>query len=51
MHGGQQPISQATVQIYAVGTSGDGSAATKLLTPAVTTDAGGNFSLGGLWLM
>ncbi len=45
VHGGQQPISGATIQLYAVGTTGDGSAATPLLTSPVTTDAGGNFSL------
>ncbi len=44
VHGGQQPVSGAAIQLYAVGTSGDGSAATPLLTPAAVTDANGNFS-------
>jgi len=49
VHGGQQPVSGATIQLYAVGTSGDGSAATPLLTTIVTTDANGNFSITGLY--
>lgn len=46
VHGGQQPVTGATVQLYAVGTTGDGSAATQLLS--TTTDADGDFSLSGL---
>jgi len=44
--GGQPPVSGATIQLYAVGTSGYGSAATPLLsgTP-VTTNADGGFTL------
>ena len=49
IHGGQQPISGATIQLYAVGTSGDGSAATPLLTKSVMSDASGNFSITGLY--
>jgi hypothetical protein len=49
VHGGQQPVSGASIQLYAVGTSGDGSAATPLLTQVVTSDANGNFSLRGLY--
>ena len=45
--GGQQPVSGATVQLYAVASSGDGGAATPLLTSAVVSDAGGYFSLTG----
>jgi len=44
VHGGQQPVAFSTVQLYTVGTSGDGSAATPLLTQTVMTDASGNFS-------
>ncbi len=47
VHGGQQPVSGATIQLYTVGTSGDGSAATPLLTSAVTTNASGGFVLTG----
>jgi trimeric autotransporter adhesin len=45
--GGQEPVSGATMQLYAVGTTGDGSAATPLLTSAVTTDAHGDFDVTG----
>lgn len=45
-HGGQQPLSGATVQLYAVGTSGDGSPATPLLSPAPRTDRNGAFVFG-----
>jgi hypothetical protein len=47
--GGQQPISGATVQMYAAGTAGDGSAATAMMSAPVTTDAGGYFTLTGLF--
>jgi hypothetical protein len=42
--GGQQPVANSTIQLYAVGTSGYGSAATPLFTPAITTDSNGSFS-------
>ena len=45
--GGQQPISGATVQVYAAGSTGYGSAASPLLSPALTTDANGNFAYSG----
>ena len=47
VHGGQQPVNGATIQLYAVGSNGDGSAATPLLTQPVTSDANGNFSIPG----
>ena len=46
-HGGQQPISGATVQLYAVGTAGDGSLATPLLTTTELTNSQGQFNLQG----
>ncbi|ADW68305.1 choice-of-anchor D domain-containing protein [Granulicella tundricola] len=46
---GQQAVSGATIQLYTVGTTADGSAATPLLTSTVTTDASGNFALSGLY--
>lgn len=49
VHGGQQPVSGSTLRLYAVGTTGDGSAATPLLTQAVTTDANGIFDITGLY--
>jgi streptogramin lyase len=47
VHGGQQPIVGATIQLYAAGTAGYASSATPLLTSAVTTDATGSFSITG----
>jgi hypothetical protein len=44
--GGQQPVAGVSLQLYAVGTSGYGSAATPLFTPgSVLTTADGNFRL------
>jgi hypothetical protein len=42
---GKQPIVGATVQLYAAGAAGNGSAATSLLTTALTTDATGAFTV------
>lgn len=42
--GGQQPIANATLQLYAVGTAGYGSAATPLFSPAITTNSNGGFA-------
>jgi len=54
VHGGQQPIIGATIQLYAAGSSGYGSAypsypagRTSLLTTTVLTDAGGSFDITG----
>lgn len=45
VRGGQQPVAGATIQLYAVGYSGDGSAAVPLLSTTVTTsDGSGNAS-------
>ncbi len=45
VHGGQQPVTDSAIQLYAVGTTGDGSAATPLLSGAFTTsDGSGNAS-------
>ncbi|MGD0404052.1 MAG: hypothetical protein ABSB66_12745 [Candidatus Acidiferrales bacterium] len=44
--GGLVPVCDSTIQLYAVGTTGDGSASTPLLTGApVVTDSSGNFKL------
>ncbi|MGA1981675.1 MAG: glycosyl hydrolase family 28 protein [Acidobacteriaceae bacterium] len=40
VHGGQAPVTDATIQLYTVGTTGDGSPATPLLTTTVTTSDG-----------
>lgn len=47
IHGGQQPVSGATIQLYGVGTTGYGSAATPLLSTSVTTDQNGGFNIVG----
>jgi len=47
--GGKQPIANSTIQLYAVGTTGDRTVATPLLTKVVTTDTNGNFSIAGLY--
>ena len=49
VHGGQQPVALATIQLYGVGTGGDKSAAMPLLKQAVATDANGNFNITGLY--
>jgi hypothetical protein len=43
VHGGQSPITGATITLWAVGTTGDGSTATSLAT--TTTNANGAFTL------
>lgn len=47
LHGGQQPVSGASIQLYAASATGYGAAATPLFTTAVVTDANGNFSATG----
>jgi hypothetical protein len=47
IHGGQQPISGSTLQLYAAGTTGYGSSATALLSSPVVSDAGGGFTITG----
>src|ERR1035441_2135802 len=47
VRGGQQPITGSTIQLYAAGTTGDGSAATPLLTTPVATDSSGDFTITG----
>jgi sugar lactone lactonase YvrE len=42
---GSQPVSGATVQLYAAGGSGYGSAGTALLTTVVTTSSSGSFTV------
>ena len=47
--GGNQAVAYAKIQLYAVGTTGDGTAATPLLTQPLTSDASGDFSIKGLY--
>jgi hypothetical protein len=46
VYGGQQPVAGSSIQLYAVGTAGDGSAATPLFASPVTSDGSGNFTFG-----
>jgi len=43
--GGQQPVVGAQIQLFTVGTSGNGSTPTSILTTPVYTGTGGNFTL------
>jgi streptogramin lyase len=45
--GGQQPVNGATIQLYTVGTAGNGSTATPLLTATVKSSASGTFDITG----
>jgi hypothetical protein len=47
VHGGNQPVVGATIQLYSVGLTGYGSAATPLLNKVVTTGTNGSFSISG----
>ena len=49
VHGGQQPVAGATIQLYAMGTTGLKSASTPLIASTVLTDAGGNFTITGTY--
>jgi sugar lactone lactonase YvrE len=49
VHGGQQPVSGATIQLYAVGITGLKSASTPLIAATVISDQNGNFSITGDW--
>jgi len=46
VHGGQQPIAGSTIQLYATGNTGDGSASTPLIAIPTTTNAKGQFNVG-----
>src|SRR6202051_3539276 len=45
VHGGHRPVSGASVELYAAGTGGPGSASQLLLYRAVASDSNGNFSI------
>ncbi len=47
--GGNQPVTGSTIQLYDASSTGYGTQATALLTPAVTTGAGGIFNITGLY--
>src|SRR5580704_5101819 len=46
VHGGQQPISGSMIQLYAAGTTGDGSASTPLISSPTLTNSNGQFNAG-----
>lgn len=47
VHGGQQPVTQSTIQLYTVGIGGLKSASVALIGPTVQTDNNGNFDITG----
>jgi streptogramin lyase len=49
VHGGQQPITQSTIQLYTVGTTGLRSASAALIGSTVLTDSSGNFNITGAY--
>lgn len=49
VRGGQVPVTSASLQLYAVGATGDGSSATPLLNQPIASDASGNFTLTGTY--
>ena len=49
VHGGQQAVSGATIQLYSIGTTGDASSATALGS-STTTASDGSFTLTGKYL-
>jgi hypothetical protein len=46
---GLTPVSAATIQMYAVGTIGDGSAATPLFSTPLISDTNGKFNFGSMY--
>jgi hypothetical protein len=49
VHGGQQPVTGATIQLWAISVSGDGTASTQLLSAPVITDGTGSFTITNLY--
>jgi NHL repeat len=49
VHGGQQPVTQSTIQLYTVGTTGLKSVSTALIGSTVQTDSSGNFNITGAY--
>ena len=49
VHGGQQPISGAVIQLYAASSNGYGASSTPLLTSPVISTANGSFSITGTY--
>ena len=49
VHGGGQPVSGSSIQLYAAGSNGVGSQAQPLLTNPVQSDSNGNFSIPAVY--
>jgi hypothetical protein len=49
VHGGQQPVVGATIQLYVAGSTGYGSASRSLIASSVKSTAGGSFSITGTY--
>lgn len=49
VHGGQQPVIGATIQLWQAGTTGYGTGAQALISSTVTTDSTGSFDITGLY--
>ncbi len=47
VHGGQQPVSGSSIQLYVASTAGYAAPASALLTVPVSTDGGGGFNITG----
>jgi len=47
VHGGEQPVDGAVMQLYAVGTGGNGTGATALITSKVVKSVNGSFTITG----
>ena len=47
--GGQQPVTGSAIQLYAVSAAADGAFSTSLLSNAVASDSGGNFTITGAY--
>jgi hypothetical protein len=47
VHGGQQPVGNSTIELYAAGKSGNGSSSLKMISKQVTTSADGSFNITG----
>lgn len=49
VHGGQQPVTGSTIQLYTVSTTVDGAASKSLLTQTTTSDSNGSFNISTLY--
>lgn len=47
LYGGQQPVANSTITLYAAGTSGYAASTQNILTKSVLTDGAGNFNITG----